>query len=71
VAGRAKDDLVARRGPAIGVGGRVGWIFVRAEVGFNLHNAAGEPAGAGAMRQYFAQEARGNLLWRGFKEGAL
>ena len=71
VAGGAEENAIARSGAAMRVGGGVGARIVRAEVGFDLDDAAGEQAGAGAMGKYFAEETRSDALGRGFEEGAL
>jgi len=66
----AEDDAVPRRGAAIGMSGRVGWIVVRAEVGFDFDNATSKDAGSGFVRKDFPEQARGHLLGVRFQESA-
>lgn len=70
MARRAEQDLVARRGAAIGVGGGVRSGVVRSEVGLDLHDAAGEGAGGSAVHQQLVEEPRGHLLGRILEEDA-
>ena len=48
VPGRAEENLVARSGSAMRVGGRVGRVVVRAQVGLDFDDAPGDQAGRGS-----------------------
>ncbi len=52
----------------MGVRGGVGRIVVRAQVGLDFDDAAGQPSGAGAVREDLAEQPRGDLLRRGLKK---
>jgi hypothetical protein len=69
IAGVAEKHQVTRSGPAVGVGGGVGRIIVRAEIGLGFHDAAGEEAGVGSMDQELAQQAGRNKLGTVLEEG--
>lgn len=71
VAGRTEENAVAPGGAAMRMGRGVGARIVRAEVSFDLDDAAGEPAEASAVRKDFAEETRSDALGRGFEEGAV
>lgn len=70
VAGGTEEDLVARRGTAEGVGGRVRRGVVRAEIGFDFYDAAGQLAVGSAVDEELAEETWGDELGRVFEEGA-
>jgi len=65
-----KENGVPRRGAAMGVGGRVGRIVVRTQVGLGLHDPSGQQPECRNVRQQLAQQARGHQLRRRRKEGA-
>lgn len=71
VSGGAEEYLVAWGGSAMGVCRWVGGIVMRTEVCFELDDAAGKPSRGRAAREDFAKQARGDVLYRRFKERAL
>ena len=70
VTGGTKQDQVARCGAAVRVSGRIGWAVVGAEVGFDFDDPSSQYAGVCPMGEDFAEQARGYLVRRRFKEGA-
>ena len=69
--GRAEENFVARGGAAMGVGGGIGRVVVRPEVGFDFDDAAGkEPASSVQWTRSLPEQARSHQLRRGLEEGA-
>ena len=75
VPGATKENGVPGRGAAVRVGGGVGWLVVRAKVGLGFNDAAGKDLRTvlvfDPMEEDFAQQARGHVLRRRLKEGAV
>ena len=67
---RGQRGLIARRGPAIGVGGGVGRNIVRPQIGLRFHDPAGKQTETSAVQEQFAQQPRGDLIRRRLKKGA-
>ncbi|HTW82333.1 MAG TPA: hypothetical protein VME23_22495, partial [Terracidiphilus sp.] len=67
---RSKDNLVPRRGPAMGVGGRVRRFVVRAKIRLNLDDPPRYPTGSCPSREHFSKQQRRNPLSRVFEKCA-
>jgi hypothetical protein len=69
MAGRAKDDLITRSGAAVGVGCGIGWVVVRAKVGFDFDYSPDEDLASYAMSQELSKQAWRYEFGRVFVEG--
>jgi hypothetical protein len=68
---RAEQDFVPRRWAAMRVRGGVRGRVMGAKVGFDFDDAAGQPSGASAVREDFAEQAWGYVLRWGLEKGTV
>lgn len=70
MAGGTEEDLVPRRGSAMRVGGGIGRVVVRAEIGLDLDDASGDQAMFGLVDEELAEEFGSDELGAAFEEAA-
>lgn len=66
----AEDDFVARRGSAVRMGGGIGRIVVRPEIGFHFNDAAGHGSCRCSAEEKLAEKTWRDGLRCDFEEGA-